>query len=124
MDRATSFLTALIDSLSRPEALLLSHERVEENAEQEARELARHLLQGHLDLRARRVEAELSSLDTDGRVGLAAGCTRLEKGHRRQLPTVVGPVTVTQCALRARGLPNCYPADQAPPGSRQRPLPG
>ncbi|MEU0649149.1 ISKra4 family transposase [Streptomyces umbrinus] len=111
-DRAASFLTSLIDSLSRPEALLLSHERVEENAEQAARELARLLLQGHLDLRARQEEAELSTLDTDGRAALAAGRTRLEKGHRRQLATVVGPVTITRCALRAPGLPNCYPADQ------------
>ncbi|MDQ1051726.1 hypothetical protein QFZ76_009962 [Streptomyces sp. V4I2] len=78
-DRAASFLTSLIDSLSRPEALLLSHERVEENAEQAARELARLLLQGHLDLRARQEEAELSALDTDGRAALAAGRTRLER---------------------------------------------
>jgi hypothetical protein len=111
-DRAASFLTSLIDSLSRPEALLLSHERVEEDAEQGARELARLLLQGHLDLRARREESELSALDANGRARLVAGRTRLEKGHRRQLATVVGPVTVTRCALRAPGLPNCYPADQ------------
>lgn len=111
-DRAASFLTCLIDSLSRPEALLLPHEQVEEDAEQGARELARLLLQGHFDLRARREEAELSALDTGGRAQLAAGRTRLEKGHRRQLATVVGPVTVTRCALRSPGLDNCYPADQ------------
>ncbi|MFF7452570.1 MULTISPECIES: hypothetical protein [unclassified Streptomyces] len=33
------------------------------------------------------------------------------KGHRRQLATVVGSVTVSRCALRAPGLANCYPAD-------------
>nr|WP_107085705.1 hypothetical protein [Streptomyces acidiscabies] len=85
---------------------------MEEEAENGARELARLLLQGHFDLRARREEAELSALDTGGRAQLAAGRTRLEKGHRRQLATVVGPVTVTRCALRAPGLANCYPADQ------------
>jgi len=111
-DRAASFLTSLIHSLSRPEALLLPHERVEEDAEQGARELARLLLQSHLDLRARREEAELATLDRGGRAQLAAGRTRLEKGHRRQLATVVGPVTVSRCALRAPGLPNRYPADQ------------
>nr|WP_307679860.1 hypothetical protein [Streptomyces sp. V4I2] len=52
---------------------------MEENAEQAARELARLLLQGHLDLRARQEEAELSALDTDGRAALAAGRTRLER---------------------------------------------
>ncbi|MFI1358252.1 hypothetical protein ACH4TV_32430 [Streptomyces sp. NPDC020898] len=87
-DRAAFFLTCLIDSLSRPEALLLPHERVEEDAENGARELARLLLQGHFDLRARREEAELAVLDTGGRAQLAAGRTRLEKGHRRQLATV------------------------------------
>jgi hypothetical protein len=110
-DRAASFLTCLIDSLSRPEALLLPHDRVEEDAENGARELARLLLQGHFD-RARREEAELAVLDAEGRAALAAGRTRLEKEHRRQLATVVGPVTVTRCALRGPGLPNCYPADQ------------
>lgn len=34
-DRAASFLACLIDSLSRPEALLLPHERVEEGADTE-----------------------------------------------------------------------------------------
>lgn len=47
-----------------------------------------------------------------GRGVLGAGHTRLEKGHRRQLATAVGPVTVTRCVLRGPGLPNCYPADR------------
>jgi hypothetical protein len=111
--RAASFLTCLIDSLSGPEALLLSHDRVEEDAEKGARELARLLLQGHFDLRARREEAELSALNAGGRAVLAAGRTRLEKGHRRQLATVVGTVTVTWCALRAPGRSNCCPVDAA-----------
>ncbi|MCX5367173.1 hypothetical protein OG864_51840 [Streptomyces sp. NBC_00124] len=67
---------------------------------------------GYAGLRARREEAELPALVTDGRAQLAAGRTRLEKGRRGQLATVVGPVTVTRCALRAPGLPNCRPADQ------------
>lgn len=110
-DRAASFLTCLIDSLSRPDTLLLPHEQVEQDAENGARELARLLLQGHLDLRARQEEAHLSALDTGGRAALAAGRTRLEKHHRRQLATVVGTVTITRCALRAPKQPNYYPAD-------------
>lgn len=110
-DRAASFLTCLIDSLSRPDALLLPHDQVEQDAQNGARELARLLLQGHLDLRARHEEAHLTALEAGGRAALAAGRTRLEKHHRRQLATVVGTVTVTRCALRAPNRPNYYPAD-------------
>ncbi|MCX4564562.1 hypothetical protein OHA02_51685 [Streptomyces phaeochromogenes] len=39
---------------------------MEEDAENGARELARLLLQGHFDLRARREEAELSALAAGG----------------------------------------------------------
>lgn len=35
------------------------------------------------------------------RARLTAGHIRLEQGHRRQLATAVGPVTVTRCAPRA-----------------------
>ncbi|MEV7888535.1 hypothetical protein ACWD3I_44435 [Streptomyces sp. NPDC002817] len=84
---------------------------MEEDAENGARELVRLLLQGHFDLRARREEVELAALDADGRAALAAVRTRLEKEHRRQLATGVGPVTVWVRAERC-GLPNCYPADQ------------
>ncbi|RPE26662.1 hypothetical protein EDD90_10955 [Streptomyces sp. Ag109_O5-1] len=109
--RAASFLTSLISSLSSPEALLLSHERIEEDAETGARELARLLLQAHLDLRARAEETALRGLDTAGRAALADGRTRLEKDHRRELATVVGTVTVTRCAQRAPGRTNVHPAD-------------
>lgn len=78
----------------------------------QGRELARLLLQAHLDLRARREEAELTVLDTCSRAALADGRTRLERGHHRELSTVIGTVRVTRCALRSPGRPNCYPADQ------------
>ena len=35
----------------------------------------------------------------------------MEAGHRRQLATIFGEVTVTRLAYRARGQPNLYPAD-------------
>ncbi|MBC9719486.1 hypothetical protein H9Y04_43970 [Streptomyces sp. TRM66268-LWL] len=85
---------------------------MKEDAEHGARELTRLLLQGHFDLRARREEAELAALDTDDWARLAAVRPRLEKGHRRQLATVVEPATVTRCALRALGLANCCPTNQ------------
>ncbi len=112
-DRAVSFLTSLVCDLSSPETLHLPHERVEESVEEGARELGRLLLQGHFDLRASREEARLSALDTHARAAGAGGRPRLEKGHRRQLATVVGTVTVSRCALRCPGLPNLYPADAA-----------
>ncbi|WP_151775821.1 ISKra4 family transposase [Streptomyces abyssomicinicus] len=110
-DRAVSCLTSLITSLSGHQALHLSHDRVEEQAEAGAREVARLVLQGHLDLRARREEAQLSALNRAARAALAQGRTRLEKGHRRRLNTVLGPVTVTRCALRGPQLANVHPAD-------------
>jgi hypothetical protein len=39
--------------------------------------------------------------------------TRAETGHRRQLGTVFGEVTVTRMAYRAPGAANLYPADAA-----------
>jgi hypothetical protein len=110
--RTASFLTCLISSLSSPEALQLSHEQIEEDAEAGARELARLLLQDHLDLRARTEERALTGLDAAARAALADGRTRLEKNHRRQLATVVGTVTVRRCALRSPGQANAYPADR------------
>lgn len=109
--RAVSFFTQLTSDLSGPAALVLPHQEVEEMAAVRGRELARLLLQAHLDLRARREEAELTVLDPCSRAVLAGGRARLERGHHRELATVVGTVTVTRCALRAAGRTNCYPAD-------------
>jgi hypothetical protein len=110
--RAVSFFTSLLTDFSHPDALGLPHQEVEEQAAAGGREVARLLLQGHLDLRARREETALSALDAAGRARLGGGRTRLEPGHRRELATVVGTVTVTRCALRAAGLPNHHPADE------------
>ncbi|MCZ4510041.1 ISKra4 family transposase [Streptomyces sp. ActVer] len=105
-------LSSLVSSILSPVPKLCSCPRAGGGRRRErARELARLLLQGHFDLRARREEAELSALNAGDRAVLAAGRTRLEKGHRRQLATVVGPVTVTRRALRAPGRTNCCPAD-------------
>ncbi|MFI0242224.1 hypothetical protein [Streptomyces sp. NPDC016845] len=110
-DHAASCLTSLITTLSSPDALHLSHDQAEDIAETGAREVARLLPQGHLNLRAAEEAATLTSLNATGRAALAAGRTRLETGHHRQLTTTLGPVTVTRCALRAPGLANLYPAD-------------
>ncbi|MFD9637461.1 ISKra4 family transposase [Streptomyces violascens] len=110
--RAVSCLTSLIAGFSRPDALRLPHDQVEEQAAAGGREMARLLLQGHLDLRAEQEAQALTALDAPGRAQIGAGRRRLETGHRRELATVVGTVTVTRCALRAPGLSNLYPADR------------
>ncbi|MFF5044724.1 MULTISPECIES: ISKra4 family transposase [Streptomyces] len=112
-DQVHSFLTCLVARLSDPGALDAPHDTTEAEVECGMRELGRLLLQAQLDLRARREEERLSALGRSERAALAGGRTRLEKGHHRTLATVMGPVTITRCALRARGLPNCYPADAA-----------
>ncbi|MFD7342195.1 ISKra4 family transposase [Streptomyces violascens] len=111
--RAASCFTQLVAGLSGPGLLTVPHHEVEEIAAAGGREVARLLLQGHLDLRARREEAELTGRDAAARAALAGGHTRLERGHHRELATVVGTVRVTRCALRSPGRANCYPADAA-----------
>ncbi|GHA65778.1 hypothetical protein GCM10010372_76840 [Streptomyces tauricus] len=111
--KAVSFFTQLICDLSGPAALALPHQDVEETAAARGRELARLLLQAHLDLRARHEEAELTALDPYARAALAGGRTRLERGHHSELATSVATVRVTRCVLRSPGQANCYPADTA-----------
>ncbi|MER6958513.1 ISKra4 family transposase [Streptomyces sp. NPDC000618] len=93
---------------------------MEESVEEGARELGRPLLQGHFDLCADREEARLSALDAGARAALAGCRTRLEKGHRRQLASAVGTVTVSRCTLCSPGLPNLDPADDALALPRER----
>ncbi|MFL1906036.1 hypothetical protein ACJWDR_44190 [Streptomyces tauricus] len=111
--RLKLFFTQLICDLSGPAALALPHQDVEETAAARGRELARLLLQAHLDLRARHEEAELTALDPYARAALAGGRTRLERGHHSELATSVATVRVTRCVLRSPGQANCYPADTA-----------
>ncbi|MDX3402562.1 hypothetical protein PV694_28905 [Streptomyces sp. ME01-18h] len=109
--RVFSSLTSLATRLSSPEALTATHEQAEADVEAGSRELGRLLLQAHLEWRDRHEEDHLSALGPQARAALAGGRSRLEKGHRRQLATVLRPVTVTRCALRGAGMTNLYPAD-------------
>lgn len=119
-DRAASFFTSLLTDVSHPDALRLPHQVVEDLVAAGGREVARLLLQGHLDLRAEQEKRILSALDVRDRALLGRGRTCLEQGHQRELATVVGTVTVTRCALRAAHLPNLYPADQVLALPRER----
>jgi hypothetical protein len=98
----------LVEDLSGPAAAAMTHSRLEELVDGRGRELLRQLLQDHLNLRA--VREEQAAGRGDAEVG---GRRRIERGHHRELATVVGTVTVRRLAWRAPGLPNAYPADRA-----------
>ena len=100
----------LFDSLARmlldPATDQVTHGDLEEQVQERGRELLRQLYQDQLDLRAAREERRREVAGADG-----VRRTRVEKGRRRQLITVFGPVTVTRMAYRAPGAANLYPAD-------------
>ena len=82
------------------------HAELEEQLGVRGRELLRRLHQDHLDLRAAR---ERRREEVTGADGITR--TRVEIGHRRDLVTVFGEVTVTRMAYRAPGAANLHPAD-------------
>jgi hypothetical protein len=96
----------LVGFLDGEAASALSHAELEERLDRDGRDLLRHLLQDHLDLRASREARLVDVLDAaGGRHGA------VEAGHQRVLASMFGPVTVTRLAYRRRGEDNLYPAD-------------
>jgi hypothetical protein len=84
----------------------LSHGELEERLQAEARELFRHMLQDHLDLRAQS-EPRIADVRDIERVPRPTA----EPGHSRGLATVFGGVDVQRIAYRRRGKSNLHPAD-------------
>jgi hypothetical protein len=112
--RSGEELAGITGWLGGAQAAGLDHAELEEQIASRTREMARLLLQEHLDLRAAR---EQRRGEVTGPDGLAR--TRAERGHGRPLASTVGPVRVTRIAYRAPGAPNVHPADAAlslPPG--------
>jgi hypothetical protein len=105
-ERSQALFGELIGWAAGGQALGLEHSELEVRLVEDARELARQVLQDQLDLRAR-VEQR-----ADGVIG-AEGTPRrsVERGHERDLHTVLGEVAVTRLAYRAAGSENLYPAD-------------
>jgi hypothetical protein len=105
-ERSQALFGELIEWAAGEQALGLEHSELEARLAEDARELARQVLQDQLDLRAR-VEQR-----ADGVIG-ADGTPRrsVERGHERDLHTVLGEVQVTRLAYRAAGSENLYPAD-------------
>jgi hypothetical protein len=82
--------------LDSPEAMDAGHGELEARLQVDAREQYRLLLQGHLDERADRERRREEVTGSDG-----VRRRRVENGHRRQLASVFGAVTVTRKAYRA-----------------------
>lgn len=106
--RSRALFAATEEWLGSEEAAGLRHADLEEELSARGRELLRQLHQDQLDLLAAREERRD---DVQGPDGIAR--TRAEKGHRRQLATVFGLVTVTRMAYRAPGAANVHPLDAA-----------
>ncbi|WP_433208955.1 ISKra4 family transposase [Nocardia sp. CA-107356] len=107
-DESRKSFEFLVADLTGPATATIPHHQLEDFVAQRGRNMLRQLLQDHLDLRAMREESEFSDRHAQSPV---AGRNRLERGHVRQLATVLGPVTVRRVALRAPGKRNIYPAD-------------
>ena len=105
-ERSQALFGELIEWAAGEEALGLEHSELEARLAEDARELARQVLQDQLDLRAR-VEQR-----ADGVIG-SDGMPRrsVERGHERDLHTVLGEVQVARLAYRAAGSENLSPAD-------------
>jgi len=105
-ERSRVLFGELIEWAAGEQALGLEHSELEARLAEDARELARQVLQDQLDLRAR-VEQR-----ADGVIGADGKPRRnVERGHERDLHTVLGEVQVTRLAYRAAGSENLYPAD-------------
>jgi hypothetical protein len=92
--------------LAGGEAAGLDHAVLEEELGVRGREIARLLLQAHLDLRAAREPRREQVTGLDGICR-----RRAELGHTRPLSSTCGPVTVSRIGYRAPGARNAYPAD-------------
>jgi hypothetical protein len=86
----------VVNWLDGPEAMGAGHGDLEARLQVYSREQYRLLLQGHLDERARLEKRRGGVTGGDG-----VPRPRVENGHRRELTTVLGPVTVTRKAYRA-----------------------
>ena len=105
-ERSQALFGELIEWAAGEPALGVEHSELEARLAEDARELARQVLQDQLDLRAR-VEQR-----ADGVIGSDGTPRRsVERGHERDLHTVLGEVQVTRLAYRAAGSENLYPAD-------------
>jgi hypothetical protein len=113
-ERSQTLFAGLVEWAAGEEALGLEHSELEARLMEDGRELIRQVLQDQLDLRAVREQRLDRVIGSDGRPRRS-----VERGHERDLHTVLGEVQVTRLAYRAAGRENVYPADaqlNLPPG--------
>jgi hypothetical protein len=113
-ERSQTLFAGLLEWAAGEEALGLEHSELEGRLMEDGRELIRQVLQDQLDLRAVREQRLDRVIGSDGRPRRS-----VERGHERDLHTVLGEVQVTRLAYRAAGRENVYPADaqlNLPPG--------
>ncbi|MGH9055824.1 MAG: ISKra4 family transposase [Acidimicrobiales bacterium] len=106
--QADTLYGGLVGFLCGAEAGALTHEELETRLAADGRELLRQLFQDHLDLRASRERRTGAVIDD---AGVAHGV--IEADHRRGLQTILGEVTVTRLAYRAKGAENLHLQDAA-----------
>jgi hypothetical protein len=105
-ERSGALFAGLVEWAASEPALGLEHSELEARLAADGRELARQVLQDQLDLRASVEQRAGGVIGGDG-----APRRGVERGHERDLHTVLGEVQVTRLAYRAAGRENLYPAD-------------
>ena len=106
-ERSVALFARLVEWAAGEQALGLEHSQLEARLAVDGRELARQVLQDQLDLRAvREQRPDAAVVGSDGMPRRS-----VERGHERDLHTVLGEVHVTRLAYRALGSENLYPAD-------------
>ena len=105
-ERSQALFAGLVEWAAGEQALGLEHSELEARLAEDGRELARQVLQDQFDLRARVEQRAGGVIGSDGTPRRS-----VERGHERDLHTVLGEVQVTRRAYRALGSENLYPAD-------------
>ena len=105
-ERSQALFAGLVEWAAGEQALGLEHSELEARLAEDGRELARQVLQDQFDLRARVEQRAGGVIGSDGTPRRS-----VERGHKRDLHTVLGEVQVTRRAYRALGSENLYPAD-------------
>jgi hypothetical protein len=106
-ERSQALFARLVEWAAGEQALGLEHSELEARLAADGRELARQVLQDQFDLRAVREQPpDAAVIGSDGMPRRS-----VERGHERDLHTVLGEVQVARLAYRAVGSENLYPAD-------------
>jgi hypothetical protein len=107
-DASRRLFATTLDWLCGETSADLDHAGLEARIAVRLRDVARQVLQDHLDLRAQREERLSEVVDADG-----VARSRAQAGRDRGLATIFGEVVVGRIGYREWGYPDLYPADAA-----------